>query len=101
MHRSQHTQLDYYAKFKSTHGAGAGDGDGGAAVVIASCFSSFFLLFCNPTEPTGLSNNTHIFITISFSSQRIPTLELMRILLLLLSLLLSVCFKFSICSRII
>lgn len=45
MHRSQHTQLDYYAKFKSTHGAGSGDGDGGAAVVIASCFSSFFCYF--------------------------------------------------------
>lgn len=97
MHRSQHTQLDYYAKFKSTHGAG--NGDGGAAVVIASCFSSFFVLFCNQTKPTGLSNNTHRFITISFSSQRIPTLELMRILLLLL--LLSVCFKFPICSHII
>lgn len=100
MHRSQHTQLDYYAKFLLM-----------VLVLVMVMvvlrlllplvFLLFFLLFCNPTEPTGLSNNTHIFITISFSSERIPTLELMRILLLLLSLLLSVCFKFSICSRII
>lgn len=67
MHRSQHTQLDYYAKFKSTHGAGAGDGDGGAAVVIASCFSSFFVIL--QSNWTNRSFKQHSYIHYDFILQ--------------------------------